>query len=98
MKDFGERILTTHVGSLCRPAALLEMVIDQVAGNPVDQDAFDKLVASSVRDVVAKQAEVGVDIPSDGEFSKPDFASYVTRRLGGIETRPTTRKIGRAHV
>ena len=91
MKDFGERILTTHVGSLCRPAALLEMVIDQVAGNPVDQDAFDKLVASSVRDVVAKQAEVGVDIPSDGEFSKPDFASYVTRRLGGIETRPTTR-------
>ncbi len=87
MKGLGERILTTHVGSLVRPAALLEMVIDSVAGNPVDEAAFDALVASSVKDVVAKQAEVGVDIPSDGEFSKPDFSSYVTRRLGGIESR-----------
>jgi len=94
MKGLGERILTTHVGSLCRPAALLEMVVDGVAGNPVDQDAFEALVASSVKDVVARQAEVGVDIPSDGEFSKPDFASYITRRLGGIEERPTAPSDG----
>jgi hypothetical protein len=32
MKGLGERILTTHVGSLVRPAALLEMIIDGVAG------------------------------------------------------------------
>ena len=90
MKGLGERILTTHVGSLCRPAALLEMIIDKVAGNPVDSAAFEELVARSVREVVAKQAEVGIDIPSDGEFSKPDFASYVTNRLGGLEVQRTT--------
>jgi len=88
MKALGERILTTHVGSLVRPAALLEMIIDGVAGNPVDQAAFDALVASSVKDVVAKQADVGVDIPSDGEFSKPDFHNYIIKRLGGLEVRP----------
>jgi len=90
MKGLGERILTTHVGSLVRPAALLEMVIDGVAGNPVDQDAFEALVARSVKDVVAKQAEVGVDIPSDGEFSKPDFHNYIVNRLGGLEVKPVT--------
>ncbi len=94
MKGLGERILTTHVGSLCRPAALLEMIIDGVAGNPVDQNAFDALVASSVKDVVAKQAEVGIDIPSDGEFSKPDFHNYILKRLGGLEVRPVTNTSG----
>ena len=92
MKELGERILTTHVGSLIRPADLLELVIDQVAGQPVDQKVFDDLVARSVKDVVAKQAEVGVDIPSDGEFSKSDFHSYILKRLGGLETLPSDSK------
>jgi len=92
MKGLGERILTTHVGSLVRPPALLDMVLDQVAGNEIDQDAFESLVAKSVKEVVAKQAEAGVDIPSDGEFSKPDFHNYVVRRLGGLETRPSENK------
>ena len=87
MKGLGERILTTHVGSLCRPAALLEMVIDRTAGNPVDQAAFEALIAGSIKDVVAKQAEVGIDIPSDGEFSKPDFHNYILNRLGGLEAQ-----------
>src|SRR6478752_7079973 len=84
-----ESILTTHVGSLVRPAELLDMVISQVAGEPVDQSDFDALVAKSVKEAVRKQAEVGIDIPSDGEFSKPDFHSYVVNRLGGLETRPS---------
>ena len=92
MKGLGERILTTHVGSLVRPAPLLEMVIDKVAGNEVDQQAFQDTVSESVKYVVARQAEVGVDIPSDGEFSKPDFGSYVSERLGGLETQRTTTK------
>src|SRR6478736_787887 len=88
MKGLGERILTTHVGSLCRPAALLEMVIDRVAGNPVDRAAFDALVAESVKYVVDRQAEAGIDIPSDGEFSKPDFHNYILTRLHGLEAQP----------
>lgn len=90
MKDLGERILTTHVGSLVRPAPLLEMIIDRAAGNPIDEAAFETLVASSVKSVVDKQADVGIDIPSDGEFSKPDFHSYIMKRLGGIAVQPVT--------
>ena len=91
MKGLGERILTTHVGSLVRPAALIEMIIDEVAGHTVDQEAFDVLVTESVKNVVAKQAEVGIDVPSDGEFSKRDFHNYVVERLGGLEALPAQR-------
>ena len=92
MKGLGERILTTHVGSLVRPVPLLEMILDQVSGNPVDEGAFNALVAESIKQVVAKQAEVGIDIPSDGEFSKSDFHSYVIRRLGGLESQSSDNK------
>jgi len=92
VKDLGTRILTTHVGSLVRPAPLLEMVIDGVAGNPVDNAAFEAEVKKSVKYVVDKQAEVGVDIPSDGEFSKPDFHNYIVNRLGGLEVEPLQQR------
>ena len=37
--------------------------------------------------VVRKQAEVGVDIPSDGEYGKLGWTSYVAARLSGLEPR-----------
>jgi 5-methyltetrahydropteroyltriglutamate--homocysteine methyltransferase len=86
MKRSTHRILTTHVGSLVRPAAILENILAQVSGKPVDEAAFGTLVRDSVKEVVRKQAEVGIDIPSDGEYSKPSFAGYVTERLQGLET------------
>jgi 5-methyltetrahydropteroyltriglutamate--homocysteine methyltransferase len=94
MKRSTHRILTTHVGSLVRPPAILESILAQVSGKPVDQDAFASLVQEGVRDVVRKQAEVGIDIPSDGEYSKPSFAGYVTERLQGLETRRVDREDG----
>src|SRR5262249_24882544 len=33
----------------------------------------------------------GIDIPSDGEYSKPSFAGYVTERLAGLEVKPVER-------
>ena len=38
-------------------------------------------------EVVRKQAEVGVDVPSDGEFGKISWTQYVVERLDGIERR-----------
>jgi 5-methyltetrahydropteroyltriglutamate--homocysteine methyltransferase len=86
MKRSTHRILTTHVGSLVRPPAILESILAQVSGKPVDADAFAAQVRDGVKDVVRMQAEVGIDIPSDGEYSKPSFAGYVTERLQGLET------------
>lgn len=80
------RILTTHVGSLPRPHALLDAMKAKLAGNaPAD---YDRRVRDATAECVRKQAEVGIDIVSDGEQSKPGFFTYVQERLGGFEPRP----------
>jgi 5-methyltetrahydropteroyltriglutamate--homocysteine methyltransferase len=86
MKRSTDRILTTHVGSLCRPADVLEGILKKVSGQPRDEAAFDEQVKQGVFHNLKMQAEVGIDIPSDGEVSRPSFAGYVTERLGGLAT------------
>jgi 5-methyltetrahydropteroyltriglutamate--homocysteine methyltransferase len=88
MKRSTDRILTTHVGSLIRPLDVLQGMMAKVLGEPVDEAQFQQSVRQGVIDVVAKQAEIGIDIPSDGEISKPSFHNYVVERLGGLEKIP----------
>jgi 5-methyltetrahydropteroyltriglutamate--homocysteine methyltransferase len=89
MKLSTDRILTTHVGSLIRPSALQEFLRAKQAGKPYDVAAYDKCLADAVADVVHKQAEVGVDVISDGEFGKSiSWSQYVLERLSGFERRP----------
>jgi 5-methyltetrahydropteroyltriglutamate--homocysteine methyltransferase len=89
MKRSTNRILTTHVGSLIRPAALQEFLRAKQASKPYDQTAYAKCLQDSVAEVVHKQAEVGVDIVSDGEFGKSiSWSQYVLERLSGFERRP----------
>jgi 5-methyltetrahydropteroyltriglutamate--homocysteine methyltransferase len=85
MKRSGERILTTHVGSLPRPPDLLDMVQAKEQRKPVDEKAHAAKLRASVKDVVRKQIELGIDIIDDGEFGKPSFVSYVNERLGGFK-------------
>jgi 5-methyltetrahydropteroyltriglutamate--homocysteine methyltransferase len=42
----------------------------------------------AVRDVVREQVDCGIDIVTDGEFSKPGFFTYIRERLDGFESRP----------
>jgi 5-methyltetrahydropteroyltriglutamate--homocysteine methyltransferase len=83
------RILTTHVGSLVRPDELIAFLRQIDANDPAyDSDAHMECLARSVRDVVRRQKEAGVDIVSDGEYGKTAWNYYVYERLGGIELRP----------
>ena len=89
MKRSTDRILTTHVGSLIRPAALREFLAAKEAGQPFDHAAYAKCLRESVADVVRRQAEIGIDIISDGEFGKAiSWAQYALFRLGGFERQP----------
>jgi 5-methyltetrahydropteroyltriglutamate--homocysteine methyltransferase len=89
MKRSTARILTTHVGSLIRPPALIEFLRAQHERKPVDQTAFAACLTASVADVVRQQAEAGVDIVSDGEFGKTiSWSQYALERLSGFERRP----------
>ena len=89
MKHSTDRILTTHVGSLIRPDALQDFLRAKQAGKPYDVAAYSKCLTGSVAEVVHKQAEVGIDVISDGEFGKSiSWSQYVLERLSGFERRP----------
>jgi 5-methyltetrahydropteroyltriglutamate--homocysteine methyltransferase len=47
----------------------------------------------AVIDVVSKQAGCGIDIVTDGEFSKPGFFTYIQERLSGFEGRPNQKML-----
>jgi 5-methyltetrahydropteroyltriglutamate--homocysteine methyltransferase len=87
MQTSTARTLTTHVGSLIRPGPIAEVLRAESLGQPYDEAAFERILSPAVADVVRKQAEVGVDIPSDGEFGKTMWTQYVVERLGGLERR-----------
>lgn len=79
-----DRILTTHTGSLPRPSDLLEMMWARIDGKEVDEAELAARVDSAVVEVVAKQRASGVDVVSDGEYSKSGFVSYVVDRFSGF--------------
>src|SRR5262245_43567973 len=91
MKHSANRILTTHVGSLIRPPELLEFLQSMQGGFLYDEAGYEKCLKDSVAAVVKKQADVGIDIVSDGEFGKHiSWSQYVLERLSGFERRPFT--------
>jgi 5-methyltetrahydropteroyltriglutamate--homocysteine methyltransferase len=89
MKRSTDRILTTHVGSLIRPPALIAFLRARREGKPVDEAAFAACLTDSVAGIVRDQAAAGVDVVSDGEFGKTiSWSQYVLERLSGFERRP----------
>ena len=84
MQPTADRILTTHSGSLPRPAQFLPLLLAQEAGVPVDEARFDTVLRAAVRETVQRQADAGVDVLNDGEVSKPSYATYVKDRLTGF--------------
>ncbi|MDA0799273.1 MAG: cobalamin-independent methionine synthase II family protein [Chloroflexi bacterium] len=91
MKRSTDRILTTHTGSLARPADLIDLLRAKEAGESYDAAALAERVRSSVAEVVQKQTDAGVDVVSDGEESKPGFANYIKDHLTGFVTRERTQ-------
>ena len=96
MKRSTDRILTTHVGSIIRPAELL--TLGQVArtassnGDTGAKERYDECLQRSIREAVERQAKAGIDIVNDGEFGKSSWAAYVLGRMTGWEIRPYERR------
>jgi 5-methyltetrahydropteroyltriglutamate--homocysteine methyltransferase len=85
MQRSADRIITTHAGSLPRPADLLTMMRGRLRGEVIDEAAYATRLRSAVAEIVRKQVELGIDVVSDGEMSKPSFLTYVGDRLAGFE-------------
>jgi len=84
VKRSESRFLTTHTGSLPRPDDLIRMMYAREEGVPVDPTALGARIRAAVGEVVRKQADAGVSVVSDGELSKPSYATYVKDRLTGF--------------
>jgi 5-methyltetrahydropteroyltriglutamate--homocysteine methyltransferase len=85
VKQSVDRFLTTHTGSLPRPDDLIRMMFAREEGVPVERAALAARIRSAVAEVVRKQADAGISVVSDGELSKPSYATYVKDRLTGFD-------------
>ena len=84
MRTSTERILTTHVGSLPRPADVAELLAAKEFGKNYDTDTFETRMDSAVAESVTEQRAIGLDVINDGEITKTGYATYIQDRLSGF--------------
>ena len=87
MRRSTDRIYTTHVGSLARPPALLDLMKAAAGGQLADPAELSAGHRRAVADVVARQRAAGLDVVNDGEQGKTGFFAYIGQRLSGYEPR-----------
>jgi 5-methyltetrahydropteroyltriglutamate--homocysteine methyltransferase len=88
VKRSEDRILTTHAGSLIRPPEVAAFYTARQKGVPVDNQAYDAALRTAVSHVVRHQAEAGIDVVDDGEFSKSSWGTYINQRVSGFKPDP----------
>jgi 5-methyltetrahydropteroyltriglutamate--homocysteine methyltransferase len=89
MKRSDKRILTTHVGSIVRPPELRALSQSSVhRASTTSGPEYLEALLKATEEVVRKQASVGIDVVSDGEFGKSSWSIYVLDRITGFEVRP----------
>ncbi len=79
------RLRTTHVGSLPRSQAVVDLIFAREKGQAVAEAQFDAVLAVAVDTCVARLVAAGVDIVSDGEMSKISYATYIKDRYTGFD-------------
>ena len=84
MQRSENRILTTHTGSLPRPAALTELYARRVQGGTVDLAEIAGRGREAVNDIVKRQIEAGIDVINNGEQQRESFVLYLRHRLTGL--------------
>lgn len=84
MQLSSDRFLTTHAGSLPRGKALADMLVAEEQGAAVDPAALAAEADRRVAHVLARQQDIGIDFPGDGEQPRVGFQTYVTGRMTGF--------------
>jgi 5-methyltetrahydropteroyltriglutamate--homocysteine methyltransferase len=76
-------IRTEHVGSLLRPASLLE-ARRRWSDAEIDASALHAAEDAAVVEALRRQEEIGVDIVGDGEFRRTDFRAGFAAAVSGL--------------
>ena len=88
MKRSTTRILTTHAGVLSGPPEFADIDLQVRTGKAYDKHTYTALQRASIIKTVRRQADLGIDIVSDGELGKSRGYPYYSQRITGIEQRP----------
>lgn len=90
-------IRTTHAGSLPRTPELIEAnahrPLDENGLTPLPSAEFTEVLRSATHQVVAKQKQIGISLPNDGEYGHVmgsavnygSWWSYIFDRVDGLE-------------
>jgi 5-methyltetrahydropteroyltriglutamate--homocysteine methyltransferase len=78
------QIRTTHVGSLPRSQIVADLLFAREREEAIDPAAYEAAMEQATIEVLRRQKEIGIDIPSDGETSKISYATYIKDRLTGF--------------
>src|ERR1700712_815385 len=73
-----------HVGSLLRPAELLEARADRAAGR-IDDDELRAAEGAAILQAVKMQEDVGLQGITDGEYRRGSWHMDFLYALGGVE-------------
>jgi 5-methyltetrahydropteroyltriglutamate--homocysteine methyltransferase len=79
-----DRILTTHTGSLPRPAELVRLYVRRARGEAIDAAELDRLGKAALGNILDRQIEAGIDIGNNGEQQREAFFLYVRHRMSGF--------------
>jgi len=80
-----------HVGSLLRPQ-ILRQAFRQHASQEIDDAEFKGLQDQCIRDVVALQESVGLQVVTDGEFRRGSYWGRFVERTEGFSIKPASFK------
>ena len=80
-----------HVGSLLRPPALRQ-AFRQHGAKALSDAEFTHLQDQCIRDVIALQEQVGLQVVTDGEFRRGSYWSRFVERTDGFEIKPALFK------
>ena len=78
------RVLTTHTGSLPRPARLTDLYARRARGDTVDEAEIAAEGRAALDQAVARQVAAGIDVGNNGEQQREAFFLYVRRRMSGF--------------
>jgi 5-methyltetrahydropteroyltriglutamate--homocysteine methyltransferase len=89
MRSSKDHILVSHAGNLPRPAALDDLIDGGRATKGANTDEYHRRLPDAVKWIVARQAELGVDVVNDGEYAKAgSYGGYLQERVEGYSAQP----------
>ena len=75
---------TTVIGSLPRPAWVLDLILDRKAGRITDEQATP-LLDRAIESAILMQARAGLDEITDGEWRRESYVKVIAERVRGFE-------------